>query len=100
MKKAKATLLAALLVIAGISLVNAAAPAPVPVAASTPADDITLNLKNIPLPVIDSLRQAVVNSGAFAFPAGLEPRPVQFLMLRVTGSTASGTIVLGPAPVK
>lgn len=90
--KAKLTLLAAL-IFAGNLL--AQSPTPVPVETVTPPQTLTLRLKDIPVATVEALRQAIVASGAFAFPAGLDSRPILSLQLHVTGSTARGMIVLG-----
>jgi hypothetical protein len=68
-------------------------PTPVPVQSS---DELTISVRNIPLPVVEALRASIVASGAFAFPTGLEARPVKSLMLNVTGTNAAARIVLGP----
>lgn len=101
MKNKPAALAAIALAFVGSSIaqdkiaVDVAKPAPAPVT-------LTLNIKQIPVEIIEGIRKTVVTSGAFAFPAGIENRPIKSLTLNVsgTGNIGSGTIVLGPVPVK
>jgi hypothetical protein len=101
MKNKPAVLAAIALAFVGSSIaqdkiaVDVAKPAP------TPAT-MTLNVKDIPVAVIEGIRQTIVKSGVFAFPAGIENRPIKSLTLTVSGSGSigSGVIVLAPAPVK
>lgn len=104
MKTIKTTL-AALLVIAGIiATINpiiaddpAPTPTPVPVAVQS-SNDMVLVANNVPVAVVEALRQYVVSSGAFAFPPEQSGRPLKSINIMVVGNKATARIMLGPAP--
>jgi hypothetical protein len=70
-------------------------PTPVPVVAQ-PAD-IVLVANNVPVAIIEALRQSIVTNPAFAFPAGQEGHAVKSINVIVSGNKATARIVLSAA---
>ena len=71
------------------------APTPIPVQVQA-VSSLILVAADVPVPVVEALRQYVVSCGAFAFPADQAGRPLQSLSISVSGERATARIVLGP----
>ena len=92
------------LLLAGVILAAAtpsgngtATPAPTPVPVVAQPTDVVLVANNVPVAIIEALRQSIVSNPAFSFPSGQDGHAVKSINVVVTGNKATARIVLSAA---